>query len=283
MAEKPKVRVLPWNAAQRADPIEVFARNELLARFPDEYFDEVERLQFHLVVLGVSGVGIHEVDFVDTEVRPSRVLHMEPGQVHRWRRSSDFDATLVLFADVPVGSSPRWGPTSTTFDLDPSQGAAVDAVLDLIDDEARIERSPAAREIALRSLRDLLFVRLGLDQDHGPMAKVLPDAYVAFRSDLESHLSVAVTMTERAERIGYSARTVSRACLHVQGQTAKQMTNERLTLEARRLLVQPGMTSAEVAAMLGFSEPTNFAKFFRRHTTFTPSQWVASPRSSHRS
>jgi len=99
---------------------------------------------------------------------------------------------------------------------------------------------------------------------------------VAFRDDLEADLNVAVTMGERAERLGYSARTISRACLEVSGNTAKQVVDQRVILEAQRLLSQPEASVSQVGYALGFSEQTNFAKYFRRHVSMSPSAWIES-------
>lgn len=271
----PEIRPLAWKAAERSDPIEVLTRSGLLRRFPEVHFEAVERLQFHLLIIGQSGVGAHEVDFVETEVRPRRVLHLEPGQVHRWRPTPDFEATIVLIRESPVGIGARWGVGPSSFDLTKAEAVAVHQILDLTRDELGAQRSPLARQLALRALRDLLFVRLGLDQDRRDVEQLSP-AYQAFRGDLEADLSVASTMSVRAERIGYSARTISRACLDVTGRTAKQLADERIVLEAKRMLSQPGTTSAQVALAIGFTEPTNFAKFFRRHTSLTPTAWVDS-------
>ena len=181
---------------------------------------------------------------------------------------------IVLARETPTVVGPRWGVGPAVVDLGEAEWGDVRVILDLISDEAARERSLPARELSLRALRDLLFVRLGLDQDRagaGPAS--VP--YEAFRRDLEADLSVASTMGARAERIGYSARTISRACLEATGRTAKQLTDERIVLEAKRLLSQPGATSAQVAAAVGFTEPTNFAKFFRRQTSLTPSAWLS--------
>ena len=273
------IRDLPWQAAEGADPIEVFTRRDLIARFPEGHFDHVERLQFHLVLIGDSGEGRHEVDFVDTQIRPNRVVHIEPGQVQRWRSEPQFDATLVLFPEVPSAIAPSWGLGPRAVDLTPAEMADVRAVLALIGQERSADRTPAGRDIALRGLRDLLLVRLGLDRDRDAADGDLPPVYVAFRNDLEAHLTVEDSMGDRAKRIGYSGRTISRACLGVSGRTAKQLADDRLVLEARRLLAQPGASVAQVARALGFTEQTNFAKYFRRHTGVTPSAWVETIRS----
>ncbi|AOW14451.1 hypothetical protein LPB72_02990 [Hydrogenophaga crassostreae] len=57
------------------------------------------------------------------------------------------------------------------------------------------------------------------------------------------------------------------------GFTAKQVIDRRIVLEARRLLAHSQMPVAHIGHQLGFTEPTNFVKFFRRLGGETPQQF----------
>ncbi|MDB6106331.1 MAG: helix-turn-helix domain protein [Gammaproteobacteria bacterium] len=48
------------------------------------------------------------------------------------------------------------------------------------------------------------------------------------------------------------------------------MIDRRVVLEAQRLLVHSGATSSAIGEELGFSESTNFVKFFKRQVGMTP-------------
>lgn len=273
-ADTTSIHPVSWNASRADDPIEVFERGSLIERVPAHVLQRIERLEFHLVILCERGAGTHEVDFNEIPIAAGQLIHLEPGQVHRWRFNQEFEATLILFREAPVGVAPNWHLGSPAIDLSAKDRSAVAQALALLADERSTERSNTARRIALTALRDLLFVRLGLDRDQSTAPADLPVAYVAFRNDLETDLRVGTSMQERAARIGYSARTLSRAAIEVTGRTPKQLSDERIILEARRRLVQPSATVAQVATVLGFSEQTNFAKFFRRHAGVSPSEWI---------
>ena len=73
-----------------------------------------------------------------------------------------------------------------------------------------------------------------------------------------------------AERLGYSESTLSRVCDAAQGRSAKQVIDRRVALEAARELVHSQASVAEVNHHLGFSEATNFVKFFRRMNGYSP-------------
>lgn len=71
-------------------------------------------------------------------------------------------------------------------------------------------------------------------------------------------------------------------CLHVSpdhlgamvkkftGRTPREIIDERVLLEAKRLLTHTDLNVSEIAWHLQFSEPTHFARFFKRNTQLTP-------------
>jgi AraC-like DNA-binding protein len=54
------------------------------------------------------------------------------------------------------------------------------------------------------------------------------------------------------------------------GSSPKALIEQRLILEAKRLLAHTGLAVEAIATKVGFSEPTNFVKFFRRHGGMRP-------------
>jgi AraC-like DNA-binding protein len=81
--------------------------------------------------------------------------------------------------------------------------------------------------------------------------------------------------------MGCSVRTLTRASLAVTGRTAKQVVDDRVALEARRLLACTPLSVAEVGRHLGFPEPTNFGRFFHREVGSSPGQFRADSAPNH--
>jgi AraC-like DNA-binding protein len=48
---------------------------------------------------------------------------------------------------------------------------------------------------------------------------------------------------------------------------------ERIVLEAKRLLFYTEKSSKEIAYYLGFEDANNFSKFFKKHTTISPTDF----------
>ncbi|HKJ21703.1 MAG TPA: helix-turn-helix domain-containing protein, partial [Gammaproteobacteria bacterium] len=55
--------------------------------------------------------------------------------------------------------------------------------------------------------------------------------------------------------------------------TPSQLINERIILEAKRMLAHSGQRVTAIANVLGFDDPSYFAKYFKKHAGKTPAQF----------
>ena len=85
---------------------------------------------------------------------------------------------------------------------------------------------------------------------------------------LELRLFERLSVSALAAEIGYSARILERACESVSGQTAKQVVDERISLELRRLLADSQRPMSAVREQCWFDNSSNFTKF--AHVTADP-------------
>lgn len=81
-------------------------------------------------------------------------------------------------------------------------------------------------------------------------------------------------MHDDACHVGCSTKSLNRATRAVVDLAARQVIVDRVVVEANRALAHSGLTVASVGARLGFDEPINFVKFFRRTTGVTPGDFA---------
>lgn len=251
-------------------PVEVVELSDLYLRVDRARLAFPERPSFDLFVLMRSSRGSHVVDFTEIPAHPGRLIQIRSGQVQAFGSKADLDATLIL-SQPAVASAQPWFPGDDSYcDLDRDAMATADTLVDALrNQQARFDGDdPTIRlMIALHGALVALF-----DQAQSPANNSrLPEAYVAFRKAIENDLTHRHDVVDYAHHLGYSARTITRACHRATGQTAKRILTDRIVLEAKRLLVHTDSPSASIGAQLGFSEPTNFTKFFTRNTAQTPS------------
>jgi AraC-like DNA-binding protein len=157
------------------------------------------------------------------------------------------------FADV--GPMLRFGQPVTQLVFDAS---ALDLPLTMAD--------PVSRQIAYSELERSL-EELGSEQDILTRArKLAARANGGFRS-----------LDEVADALHLSTRTLKRR-LAAQGATYSELLEEQRRERAIMLLRSPGLSLDEVADRLGYSDPSNFRRAFRRWTGLSPAAY----RRSHR-
>jgi AraC-like DNA-binding protein len=260
--------------------LEVLTLENLRDRLPADEFRRPHRLDFHQLTLVGRGEGTGTIDFVGHPCRPGTLLHVRPGQVQRLPAAGDgaeLAAVIVLFTpDFP----PRI-PTTARVTDDPFGTAAWHLAADdhhrfrhAFTDLAAEYATDAAPEITRELLRQLLggiLLRIArLPTPDGISARTADEPFRLFEHELERSYAVLRQAHDYATRLGYSLKTLNRACQRATGHTAKHLIDTRVALEAKRLLAHTDLPVAAIGRRLGFTEPTNFGKFFARTTGRTP-------------
>jgi AraC-like DNA-binding protein len=241
------------------------------------------RLPYHLMALTTAGHGTVEVDFAIQVCRPGTLLWIRPGQALRFGGQPGLDAALVAWEadlltadqvagvpiDDPAGPS-RWQLAGEDED------AVINEFAQLAVDCGRHVTGAIAAAL-LRHQLAVLLLRIALltADDEMPATTSENRTYARFRRLLEESHPDSRRVEEYAARLGCSVRTLTRASLAVTGRTAKQAVDDRVALQARRLLACTPLSVAEIGRRLGFPEPTNFGRFFHREAGLSPGAFRA--------
>lgn len=239
------------------------------------------RLDRHLLMLVTGGHGTHTVDFVPYVCRPGTLIWARPGQVIQYGRQPGLDAILVqwdaeLLATLGVQSEAAPGPAAgggaARWQLaGEDEDAIINEVSQLVVDCQRHDTGALTADLLGHQLAVLVLrvsmlptgaARPGADQDAGVFGRLL--------REIEHGFTRSRRVEEYATRLNCSVRTLTRACLAATGRSAKQVIDDRVALEARRLLACTRLPVAEVGQRLGFTEPTNFGRFFQREVGRSP-------------
>lgn len=231
-----------------------------------------QRLDFHVVLAVTSGRSTHMVDFEIVDLAPGTVLWIRPGQVHGWGDMDAFDGHVVMAArdafdgvrEVSAWVSDPFAPTR--WPLDPAAPAFA-AVLDVGRfDDAGLDAP--AQDAVLRwqaSTAALLLAAAG-----GAEVGVQPPLFTAFRRLVERDFDHERDVRAYARELAVTPRTLERAVASAVGTTPKKVVDQRVALEARRLLVHSDASVASIAARLAFGDAANFSRFFVRLTGELP-------------
>ncbi len=110
-----------------------------------------------------------------------------------------------------------------------------------------------------------------------------PTELQRFFAILERDCLTTRHVTHYAKAAGFSARRLGELLYAHTGRSTKQVIDERVVLEHKRLLAHTELSVKELAERTGFPEPTNLIKFFRHHTGTTPLEFRRKLSSGRRS
>ncbi len=247
------------NPRSSAMPVEVLRLSALRAKAPASFFRRAQRTDFLVLLLADDRI-THEVDFRRFELERGHVLVVVPGQVHRFdENAGDGWLLLVEGALLERGSVvPRHAPAAHF-----GREQEVRTLLAQIERAERETPGPRTRRRVHHLVHALL---LTLPEEP---ARAADDAgsrrvFFVFCAEVERRYATTRRIGDYARSTGYSETTLNRAARAVAGISAKAVVDARVLLEARRMLAHGHLTVGQIAARLGFSEITNFGKFFRR-------------------
>ncbi|TCB92109.1 helix-turn-helix domain-containing protein [Micromonospora zingiberis] len=243
---------------------------------PDATWRRPVLLDRELIVLTTGGHGYAEVDFRALPCRPGTLLRIRPGQVLRCALPQ-LDATVVRWhpealhgLDVDADDVPAWVQLAGE-----DEDAVINEVSQLTVDSRRHRGTPSGRSL-LRHQLTVLLLRLSMLRS-GNWRASRPEevAFRRFCREVELGYQQSRRVEDYADRLGCSVRTLTRACLAVTGRSAKQVLDERVALQASRLLAATDEPVARIGRQLGFTEPTNFGRFFTREVGVSPGAFRA--------
>lgn len=258
-------------------PVEVLDRQSLFARYGPAPFERREWMTFFLLVAVQEGAGRHELDGEDVELRPGAVMTVVPGQVHRHVFDTHCQARMVLWRPevAPPGLSLAGPAGGGCLYADGDQESALASLIEQLRLELGDFDGTAPAVLGARGLLAALLWRL---ERIAALHRELPAAgshplFLAFRDALEANLTRKPTVAMIAAELGYSARTLTRACRAASGKTPKRLIDDRLVLQARRLLINTDLSAQAIGRRLGFDDASQFNAVFRRTEGSTPAAY----------
>lgn len=283
-------------ANERLGPIgvELMTLAELRSRVSARQLGETERVAFFMVLVATAGHGEHLVDFERFRLRVGHVVFVRPGQVQQWQPAGSLEADVLLIDPAVVQPTTSTSRQATMSLLRQDEWPAhfklgVDGLTAWRSLAAMLRREldqPSLDALSSAMAHELIVCLMLNISRSATRHSVVPTGQAllvrSLRRELEALVQTRPSVAVLARKLRVSTSTLTRACKDVLGHSAKEEVDRRVALEAQRLLVHSTSTSVAIGELLGFSEPTNFVKFFRRRVGATPEAFRQAHRLQHR-
>ena len=120
----------------------------------------------------------------------------------------------------------------------------------------------------------LLLVRLEADHRSANLSGRNDfELFSRFRTLVEAHYKEQWLVGAYADQLHVTPSRLNRLCLKLAGQSAFDMTQHRLMLEACRKLTYVPSSVATIAYELGFQDPAYFSRLFKRQVGMSPKEF----------
>jgi AraC-like DNA-binding protein len=272
--------------------VEAMSIDTLRQRAPADHFEKLQRADFYRLI-GVLDEHTHlMVDFSSFAAKAGDWLLVRPGQVFRYDFSRPWAGWLVAFRPDSLSVLGQ-GRASDAIDLgrqveDLACLRSLNAVqhdwmnrcMQQLQQDGALTADVGLRNELLRLQLASILLRLSLWQSQDSVASTYATTekpnFRRFRQLLNADFATQHQVQHYAGVLGMSEKTLSRACVAATGVPAKAVINQRLVLEAKRLLAHTSRAVQTIGSELGFEEPSNFVKFFRKETGSRPLEFRVS-------
>ncbi|WP_455426807.1 helix-turn-helix domain-containing protein [Dryocola sp. LX212] len=237
-----------------------------------QHADLVQLLYLHKGQAEIEIEGsVHHVEQACLQVVPALCVHgfrFSPGTQGY---SLSFSAPLVAQFEQQFGRPLQVLSRAACLPVNASRGQINTLFRTL---QSEYEGDGEARDMMIHSLTGALLVWLNRQSAPLPAAGGRVERKRAvirsFNKLLERHYREHLPVSHYASVIGLSSVHLNNLCQQLHGQSALNVINQRLLLEAKRSLHYTSMTISQISDYLGFSDATYFSRFFRRYTGTSP-------------
>lgn len=204
--------------------------------------------------------------------------------VYQWVDIEQVEGPLVLFTPdlLPEGDAASRLAADTfrpaCWRLDPVSWELTLAATSHLgrEHEAAATNPQMASAPLLSHLLAALLLRATAVPEAGPeLSTTDHEVFHRYRVAVERGFRQQHQVADYERALGYGQRALARATRAATGLGAKQFLDQRILLEAKRLLSHTSLPVAVCGQRVGFDDPANFSTFFRRQTGQTPREWRA--------
>jgi len=246
-----------------------------------------QRLHAYMVTLFTAGQGQHLVDFQAYDYQAPALLCVAQNQVHQWHPNANSNGLVIAFskdflyqnaqdqailATSHIFNYALQSPLIPLLENDYQRFGALFSELKL--EYEQTVGDPFRQEIMRNLLRSILLRAERLKANQAPSTTLAYyHDFIRFKDRVEDDFNRTRNVVDYAQALGYSPKKLNQLSRLVLNKSAKAFIDERVLLEIKRLLAHSDLSIKEITEHIGFDEPTNLVKFFKRHTQQTPSMF----------
>lgn len=242
------------------------------------------RVRFYQVILFCKGEGKHHINFKDYPYQEGTIFTIRKDQIHNYNRSINTAGYLLIFTEEFLTS--YFGKdevlrvfqlfneflVSPQIDLKDDDYQEIKQSIEKIDKEYHSAEDEFTKSIIRSELNILLLklFRIKNSSSNQLNKRTYFEEFLLFQTLVEENFTTTRKVLDYAKMMNCTSKTLNNICRSILDKSAKSVLDEIVVMQIKQLLTNTSLSISEVAYQLGFDEPTNMFRYFKKHTNYSP-------------
>ncbi|WP_158839858.1 helix-turn-helix domain-containing protein [Polaribacter sp. L3A8] len=245
------------------------------------------KVNFYALIFITDNSGKHSIDFTDYDYSKGTILSIRKDQMHKFYLSKDTKGFLLCFKEeflnsylneLEIASALQMFNellVSPKTQLINSDFGGIFQLIKVIEKEALVVNDMYSYKL-IRSLLHILITLIyrlkSKEYNNVQQSKYLKE-FIKFQNALEEDYFKTKKVYDYANKLGFSTKKLNTVVKFIANKAAKEFIDDTVIIKIKRLLLQNNLSIKEIAFKVGFKDPANLYKYFKKHTTFTPEEF----------
>ena len=274
------------NLHNKAFEFQIVSNREILDEHLPKGYDPYRphRIHYYAILFIIKGRGKHFIDFKSYDYQKGSLIFISKEQVQAFENNQNREAYFLLFTEnftergslnsnlMQELSLYNYHLYPPVIDLGKKEIASFTELILQIKKEYDAPDDILTEEIIQSSLKILLCqaerIRKRNQKTFTPSK--YQSEFLQFQKLLNEYLFTSRKVQFYAKKMAMSTKKLNRITHELMNKPAKAYIHNFLILEMKRLLMNTSLSIKEISFQTGFEDPTNFVKYFKKHTRFTP-------------
>ncbi len=255
---------------------------------PDHSQFEFHKLSFFVVLLFTGKSGLYNLNFKDYGIKKGTLFTLRKDNIHKFYKNRATGHLLVFTEDFILNNSSDVEASKTfslfnemlaspKIQLNKKDYDAVIMLIDLIKQEYLSNKDDYSLSI-IRSYLQVIITKLFRIKSKGNVVfdkRKYISMFLQLQSLIEKECFKHKKVAYYAKQMAVSAKTLNNVTQSILDRSAKTLINEIVIMRTKQLIINSSDSLSEIGYQVGFEDPTNFFKYFRRYTGVSPRHFKA--------
>ena len=252
-----------------------------------EYILQNHQTDFYTILFYTNDIGRHAIDFKDFYYAPGTFLVVRKNQIHKFYHNPNATGYLLFFKEeflnryvnedeiariIQIFNEFLTSP-KTQCPQEDLQGLlglfeGIITEYDNIDDDY----SPRIIRSLLHLLANLIHRIKSRNYNKIVLKKNLRD-FIKFQGLVEKNYGESKKVSYYANLMGFSSKKLNSIVQFIANKPAKDFIDDVAIIKIKKELLYTNLSIKEIAFKVGFADSTNFFKYFKNRTDFTPKEY----------